>query len=298
MRMPACRFPRERTGLHSGLRAGLAAWLMAGTAVFAGRPSAPDYAARPLGEIGEVALVSLKGQVVLLNTWATWCPPCREEMPGFETLYQRYRDQGLQVVGVNIDEGQADEKVQRYVEGSGISFPIWRDPLNRFAKRFRVLGVPETFLISREGVIVHHWRGPMDPNAPENLVAIEQALKLTAMGAATASTALEGAAPAVEAEVTPARGRRLAEQRGCLNCHSTDGAHGVGPSWKGLAGSQAKLADGRSVTRDRDYLTRAILEPDAEIVAGYSPGVMGGAMPGRRLNEVEVAGLVRYLESL
>lgn len=66
-------------------------------------------------------------------------------MPAFETLYRQYRAQGLTVVGVNIDEGQADEAVQRYVEGSRVSFPIWRDPQNRIAKRLRVLGVPETF---------------------------------------------------------------------------------------------------------------------------------------------------------
>ncbi|MGH8567188.1 MAG: TlpA disulfide reductase family protein, partial [Gammaproteobacteria bacterium] len=138
--------------------------------------AAPEYTARRLGSTEQVSLASLRGQVVLLNTWATWCSPCRKEMPAFEALHREYRDQGLAVIGVNIDEGQADEQVARYVEGKGIGFPIWRDPENRFAKRFRVLGVPETFLVNREEVIVRHWQGPVDPHAPENLTSIQAAL--------------------------------------------------------------------------------------------------------------------------
>ncbi|MGQ0591204.1 MAG: redoxin domain-containing protein, partial [Gammaproteobacteria bacterium] len=220
-----------------------------------------------------------------LNTWATWCSRCRQEMPAFEALYRRYREQGLGVVGVNIDEGSADEAVARYVEGIGVSFAIWRDPHNRIAKRFRVLGVPETFLIDREGIMVRHWQGRMDPHAPENLPSIQEAL---GPRAAAASVRTQGGGPAGQMGPVARRGRRVAEQRGSLSCHSTDGASGVGPGWKGLAGSEAQLADGRTVVRDRDYLARAILDPDAEIVAGYPKGVMAGAMPGGRLSEAEV----------
>ncbi|MGH8610415.1 MAG: redoxin domain-containing protein [Gammaproteobacteria bacterium] len=256
---------------------------------------APEYGARALGGSAKVSLASLRGQVVLLNTWATWCSPCRQEMPAFETLYRRYRARGLTVVGVNIDEGQADEPVQRYVEGIGVSFPIWRDPQNRIAKRFRVLGVPETFLLNREGMILRHWRGRMDPNVPEDLKSIQDAL---GPQGATMAAGVQAEAPAAQGEPTPKRGRRLAEQRGCLTCHATDGAPGVGPSWKDLAGSEAKLADGRKLMRDRDYLARAIVDPDAEIVAGYAKGVMAGAMPGQPLTEAEVEALILYLTSL
>ncbi|MGQ0593111.1 MAG: redoxin domain-containing protein, partial [Gammaproteobacteria bacterium] len=248
---------------------------------YAEERAAPEYSARRLGSTEQVSLASLRGQVVLLNTWATWCSPCRKEMPAFEALYRNHRDQGLAVVGVNIDEGQADEQVARYVEGKGIGFPIWRDPENRFAKRFRVLGVPETFLINREGVIVRHWQGPIDPHAPDNLESIQAALAAPAGGS---QGGVGGTAP--EDEPSARRGRRLAEQRGCLTCHSTDGTKGVGPSWK--SATEVELADGRKVPRDRDYLARAILDPDAEIVAGYPKGVMAGAMPGGRLSEAEV----------
>ncbi len=255
--------------------------------------AAPDYAARPLGGHDKVSLASFRGQVVLLNTWATWCSPCRQEMPAFETLYRQYRDQGLQVVGVNIDEGQADSEVERYVASLGISFPIWRDPQNRFAKRFRVLGVPETFLIDREGMITRQWRGRMDPNAPENLESIQNELEAQAEDAEPASGAQAPVDPP-----TVQRGRRLAEQRGCLNCHSTEGAEGVGPSWKDLAGTEVALADGRTLMRDRGYLAHAILDPDAEIAAGYPKGLMAVAMPGRQLTGTEIEALVFYMFSL
>ncbi|MCO6440368.1 MAG: TlpA family protein disulfide reductase [Nitrococcus mobilis] len=144
---------------------------------------APEYTARVLGGSEEVTLASLRGQVVLLNTWATWCVPCRQEMPGFEALYRKYRERGFTVVGVNIDEGRTDASVERYIEALEVSFPIWRDARNRFSKRFRVLGVPETFLIDRAGRIVHHWRGLMLPDAPQNLELIEAALEAPAQAA-------------------------------------------------------------------------------------------------------------------
>ena len=251
--------------------------------------AAPDYAARPLGGHDKVSLASFRGQVILVNTWATWCSPCRKEMPAFETLYRQYQDQGLQIVGVNIDEGQADSEVERYVASLGISFPIWRDPENRFAKRFRVLGVPKTFLIDRAGLIARQWRGRMDPNASDNVRSIQAVLGVRAADAE----------PARRAQIpTAQRGRRLAEQRGCLTCHSTDGAQGVGPSWKDLAGTEVTLADGRTLMRDRGYLVRAILDPDAEIAAGYPKGLMAGAMPGRQLTETETEALVLYIFSL
>lgn len=251
--------------------------------------TAPDYSARALGSDASATVAGLRGKVVLLNAFATWCAPCRAEMPDFEAVYRRLRDRGLEIVGVNVDEGEADEKVLRFVEKLGIGFPVWRDPANRFSKRFRALGVPETVLIGRDGTILRHWNGPMDPGAAENLAAIEAAL-----GTGGAETAEPGRD---DLAATLLRGRRLAEQRGCLACHATDGGNGAGPAWTGLRGREVTLDDGRRVTRDSAYLARAIRDPDADIVAGYEKGVMAGAMPGRSLTDEEVAALVVYLES-
>jgi len=251
---------------------------------------APAYSARRLGGDEEATLASLRGRVVLLNTFATWCAPCRAEMPDFEVFYRRYRDRGLDVVGVNVDEGEADERVLRFVEKMGISFTIWRDPRNLFSKRFRVLGVPETLLIDRDGMILRHWNGPMDPGDPENLAIIEAAL--------APSVAIAASQTQDETAAGLRRGRRLAEQRGCFSCHATDGPSGAGPAWQHLRGSEVTLDDGRRIPRDRAYLARAIREPDAEVVAGYEKGVMAGAMPGKPLTDEEVAALVLFLESL
>ena len=175
--------------------AGIAFLGLAGAAgaVQAGDP-APDYSARLLGSEKNVALTDLRGEVVLLNTWATWCEPCREEMPRFEAFYQRHRNDGLVVVGVNIDEGRNDGFVSRYLEREGVTFPVWRDPANRFGKRFRVLGPPETFLLDRDGQVLFNWRGQMDPEEPANRARILGALNGDNDAArSSASSAVAGA---------------------------------------------------------------------------------------------------------
>lgn len=100
---------------------------------------------------------------------------------------------------------------------------------------------------------------------------------------------LEGAA---------ARGRELAEERGCQSCHSTDGSEGAGPTWEGLAGSEVELDDGTTVVADDDYLMSSILDPDADIVAGYSSGVMKSSIPPGSISHDEAEALVAYLNML
>jgi cytochrome c551/c552 len=95
-----------------------------------------------------------------------------------------------------------------------------------------------------------------------------------------------------------ARGERLVEEKGCLQCHTTDGSRASGPTWKGLAGSQVKLANGATVTADAGYLRRAILEPDAETVAGFPPGLMASTIRPGMVSEEEADALVAYIETL
>jgi cytochrome c-type biogenesis protein len=242
-----------------------------------------------MGSQEKASLSALRGQVVLLNAWATWCVPCREEMPAFERLHERYRDRGLRIVGVNVGEGEGADGVEAQVRSLGITFDIWRDPASHIQKRFRTLGVPETLLLDRSGAVVRHWRGAIDPNAPENL---EPVLSALGMRPEEAPRAL---APN---SADPVRtGRRLADQRGCLTCHALDGAPGKGPSFLGAVGTSVRLADGRTVVRDRAYLARAIVDPDVEVVAGYPAGLMAGAMPGRPLASWEVDALVAFIAS-
>lgn len=134
---------------------------------------APAYAAATLSG-DTVSLESLRGDVVLLNIWATWCIPCRREMPALERLHAERAGEGLRVVGVSIDGASAD--VGGFAQDLGVGFTILHDPQSRVTHAFRTIGVPESFLISREGVILKRWVGPFDPASPQNATLIEEAL--------------------------------------------------------------------------------------------------------------------------
>jgi cytochrome c-type biogenesis protein len=127
---------------------------------------APDYAAADLGG-HEVALADLRGEVVLVNVWATWCVPCLREMPGLEQLHRDYGERGLEVVGVSIDRTSAVPEMREFLEQHSITYQILHDPDNDVSGAFYTIGVPETFLIDREGVIAHRWIGEFQPGAAD-----------------------------------------------------------------------------------------------------------------------------------
>ena len=144
-----------------------------------GRPSAgepvPAYSAVDLAG-DSVPLSSLRGNAVLLNVWATWCPPCREEMPELERLHRTYADSGLRVVAVSIDGQGAEALVREFVEEFGVTFTILRDPDERVSRIFAMTGVPETFLIDRRGRLVKHWLGKFDGREAGAAAALRKAL--------------------------------------------------------------------------------------------------------------------------
>ena len=94
------------------------------------------------------------------------------------------------------------------------------------------------------------------------------------------------------------RGRALSASLGCRSCHSLDGSSGVGPTWKGLAGSRVSLTGGKSVSADDRYLLTAIRDPDKQIVAGYQAGVMSGTIPRGSVSRADAKALVAYIRSL
>ena len=108
----------------------------------------PEFSLRtPEGRT--VSLAALRGKVVILNFWATWCRECRTEMPAFETLHRRFGARGLVVVGVNTREGAP--AAQSYARELGLTFPLVLDPDGTVTARFGVIGLPTTFLIGRDG---------------------------------------------------------------------------------------------------------------------------------------------------
>ena len=96
-------------------------------------------------------LKGLKGKVVLLNFWATWCPPCRKEMPDLESLYRRFGPQGLVILGIDDEEA---EKVKPFIAQQGITYPVLLDPGRKVNTLFQINGIPKTFVYDREGKIV------------------------------------------------------------------------------------------------------------------------------------------------
>jgi peroxiredoxin len=142
--------------------------------VAVGEP-APEFAAATL-DGDTISLASLRGDAVVLNIWATWCAPCREEMPALDALQRQYADEGLRVIGVSIDGRGAASEVASFLERNGIDFTILHDPDERVTRTFRTIGVPETFLIDRDGRVVERWIGKIDPAAEPIQAAVREAL--------------------------------------------------------------------------------------------------------------------------
>jgi peroxiredoxin len=123
----------------------------------------------------KVKLSGLAGQVVFLNFWATWCPPCRAEMPSMERLHARLKDKGLTVIGVDLQEGQRE--VEDFVHEYKLSFPIVIDRSGSVASAYGIRSIPTTYVIGRDGTILagriggQEWDDPVIADFFEKLLA-------------------------------------------------------------------------------------------------------------------------------
>jgi len=132
---------------------------------------APSFALKDLAG-KPISTESLKGKVVLLDFWATWCVPCRKSLPELQALHQKHAGRGFSVVGVSIDEGDP-AKVKKFVTAKEITYSVAVDSDENPAwKSFHVKAVPAAYLIDREGRIVAHWTG-----APANRKELEMKLE-------------------------------------------------------------------------------------------------------------------------
>jgi peroxiredoxin len=115
---------------------------------------APAFAARTLDPSpAPRGLDAYKGKVVLLNIWATWCPPCRQEMPSMQALYRDFAPRGFQIVAVSVDDAADAQKVRDFAKEFGLTFNILHDPSGDIQKIYQTTGVPENFLLGADGVI-------------------------------------------------------------------------------------------------------------------------------------------------
>lgn len=140
--------------------------------------TAPDYSAVTL-EGNPASLADLRGKTVLVNVWATWCEPCREEMPALQDLQNKFTDSEFVVVGVSIDEKGSTQMIRNFLQSQNITYTIWHDPDDRFQHAFRTIGVPESSLISKDGLILHQWKGAFEPMSPDTISRVNSAIDNT-----------------------------------------------------------------------------------------------------------------------
>lgn len=126
---------------------------------------APNFAFPGL-DGNTVSLTDYKGKVVFLNIWATWCPPCKEEMPSMEKLYQQLKGEDFEILAVSVDASGAED-VGPFVKELGLSFPVLLDSEGTMLNLYGTTGLPESFIIGKEGLIEKIVIGPMDWSTPE-----------------------------------------------------------------------------------------------------------------------------------
>lgn len=109
-----------------------------------------------------------QGQVVLLNFWATWCPPCKAEMPSMEKLYNKLKDQGFTILAVSLDK--SGDLVKNFQNQYNYSFPIFFDQGNRAAKRFQIRSIPTSYILDKNGIVRETIKGSIDWSTKESYI--------------------------------------------------------------------------------------------------------------------------------
>jgi peroxiredoxin len=128
----------------------------------------------PLADGTNLNTTDLRGKVVFLNFWATWCGPCRVEMPSMETLYRRFKARGLEMLGVNMQESR--RQVSAFMDQNGLSFPAALDSRGNIGNTYGVMAIPTTYIINREGNIIARVTGSFNWDTPELFSAFETLL--------------------------------------------------------------------------------------------------------------------------
>ena len=138
---------------------------------------APDFKAFTLDSIPrEKRLADYRGQVVMINVWATWCLPCRVEMPSIEALHKAYGPKGLKILAVSIDDPGTDSTIRAFVKQYGLTFEVLHDPKGKISDLYDIIGYPETLIIGKDGVIRKKLMSATDWNSPESRALVDRLL--------------------------------------------------------------------------------------------------------------------------
>jgi peroxiredoxin len=160
----------------AGLALGAAAltWVAPSGGVEINR-EAPDFKVMDLATRDTVSLSDYRGSVTLVNIWATWCLPCRDEMPSMQALYDSLAGRGFRIAAISIDEG-SPEDVVAFAQKFGLTFDILHDRSGSVERLYQTTGVPESFLLDRRGVLVKRVIGAHDWSSPANRRTVERLL--------------------------------------------------------------------------------------------------------------------------
>jgi peroxiredoxin len=149
-------------------------WVAPGSGVEINR-EAPDFRVLNLATRDTVTLEDYRGSVTLVNIWATWCLPCREEMPSMQALYDSLGDRGFRIAAISIDEGSSED-VAAFAQELGLTFDILHDRSGTVERLYQTTGVPESFLLDRRGILVKRVIGAHDWSSPANRSTVERLL--------------------------------------------------------------------------------------------------------------------------
>jgi peroxiredoxin len=138
---------------------------------------APDFKALTLDSIPrEKRLADYRGKVLMINVWATWCLPCRVEMPSIEALNKDYASKGLKIVAISIDDPGTDATIRAFVKQYGLTFEVLHDAKARISEEYDITGYPETFIVGKDGVIRKKLMSATDWNSPEARALVDRLL--------------------------------------------------------------------------------------------------------------------------
>lgn len=141
---------------------------------------APEFSAVTVDSVPRVkSLADYKGQVVMINIWATWCLPCRVEMPSIEQLYKDYGPKGLNIIAVSVDDPHTEPQIRDFVKQYALTFQILHDTTGQdgvISQAYQTTGYPETIIIGRDGLIRKKLIGASNWNSPLNRALVERLL--------------------------------------------------------------------------------------------------------------------------